>query len=138
MALLEQVEYSPGEAIQNFYDKFNAVVDALNLLSASNVIGIKLLEIGAWNMTGSFVDVAHGLADYTKVIPLKAVVFRDAADYAFDLTSVDSATGNVSGSITQITDTNIRLVRTDGGIFDNTDFNGASGNRGLLLVAYIK
>lgn len=108
------------------------------------ILKIKVIEIGDWDMDASpdqFV-VSHGITDAKTKIRSIQVTIRDDNDAIYtDLQSID-ASGNVNGGILDAsgwTDTNITLVRTLGGFFDDVlydDFGGVQGNRGFILITY--
>ena len=92
MALLENITYSPGEPMTDFYDKLNAAIDAINAVAAGGTADqiaskinstdfntqfvnsflpltgtanhkVKSIAIGDWNMDStSSINVAHGLS----------------------------------------------------------------------------
>lgn len=102
------------------------------------------VEIGDWNMdTTNFVDVPHGLSNFKKIRSIDVIIRNDADDAYFTLLGgANIAPGTehfLKGSIGTIDSTNIRLNRSDvsvGGVFDSTNFNSTSFNRGWITIMY--
>ena len=117
-----------------------AGMDAVNALSILTTVNI---PIGDWDMsTLASVTIPHAIGAYKKIKKVSVVIISD--DDAFGIVKgsypinsyVSAATPTPGGSIGRITDTNITLVRTTGGVFDTADFNSTSFNRGFIVVDY--
>lgn len=92
----------------------------------------KRLEIGDWNMdANTFVLVAHGLDDYTKIRMISVVIRNDAASGIYQLVG-DEANGNSHGAASST----LVLCRTTGGFYDSVDFNATGFNRGWVTILY--
>lgn len=100
------------------------------------VLNVKVIEIGDWNMNiTANIDVAHGLTK-TKIRSISALI-RDDNDFTYsDLSETDGSNTGVNGIRTNL-DTNIRLSREIGGVFDNTTYNLTPYNRGWITIWYI-
>lgn len=96
----------------------------------------KVMDIGDWNMIStSTINIPHGIL--RSKIRTVTIIIRDDSD----LTSYPLGLGQTPGqeSFCIIDDTNIvldRLGSGDGGIFDNTNFNSTSFNRGWVTITY--
>jgi len=99
----------------------------------------KVLNIGDWNMDlFPTVNVVHGLT-LSKIIGVSSVVIiKDDSLIIRDL-YINSALGiAVDGGCVSGTDaTYIYLSRTNGGYFDNADYDSTSFNRGYIIVKYL-
>lgn len=101
------------------------------------------VEIGDWDMdTNATATVAHGIADYTKIRSVDVLIRPDsgAAADVRPLVSYNDSTGVMSGGITGITSTNVvmaRLASGLSGVFDSTNFNATSYNRGWIMIGYV-
>lgn len=105
---------------------------AITTLGGGNV-GIKIMEIGPWNMdsTGE-TDVAHGL-DATKIRSALIEIISDAG-VTYSLTY--DASASVNSAYRRDDATNITIVRGAGGFFDSTAFDDAVINRGWVTIFY--
>jgi len=98
-------------------------------------IKMKLISIGDWNMdTSSLVSIAHGLT-YTDIRSVYAAIITDDGTLYADLTGTDSS-GNGGGIVTWES-TDVILLRTTGGAFDNINYNATSFNRGYITIQYV-
>jgi hypothetical protein len=120
---------------------------------------IKVLEIGDWDMdTLTLCDVAHGISDYTKIRKVEAIIRNDANTELTPLIYMVHGLGtptSFGGLIRSITGINIRLERISNthaallfpdpsifgidpgtGLFDNTDYDSTSFNRGWITITY--
>jgi hypothetical protein len=155
MALLENITYSPGEPIQDMYDKINAAIDKINsvlgggtddqIISKVNStdfntqfvnsflptgVNLKIakVSIGDWSMFTPNKDVAHGIADFTKILTVFIRVRNDSNTSYFDIFSDESATVSWDA-------TNVSIVLS--GYFSSFDFNeSTSYNRGDIIIIY--
>lgn len=100
----------------------------------TNALKTKIIDIGDWDMVAtSSVNVAHGLtlADIRNV----SVVIRHDADtnhYPLDRDDNTNVAGNWSANATNIT-----MNRIAGALFDNTNFDSTSFNRGWITITHI-
>jgi hypothetical protein len=89
----------------------------------------KEIEIGDWNMdTLLFVPITHNLSNFKNVRVTNAMIRNDADDSYYDI----GAAGNVG----RTDSTTIVLNRDTGGLFDSTDFDSTSYNRGWITIEY--
>jgi hypothetical protein len=96
----------------------------------------KIVNIGDWDMVATLaVNVAHGVTA-SKIRNVSGIVIDDAATYYYPIASTGGAT--VLDLFVSYWDaTNVGLVRKAGGVFDHTDFDSTSYNRGWVVVEYI-
>lgn len=95
----------------------------------------KIIPIGDWDMDGTdFVNITHGL-DRTKIIDVSARVRNDANDDYRVINTPDIA-GVLYGGVGSIGSTTINLVRITGGLFDSTNYDSTSYNRGWIYIVY--
>ena len=116
-----------------------------------NQLITKVVDIGTWDMdTDAVKDVLHGVADYTKIVSVEAMVRSDGGFTTFGGHSfaVDRLPLNVclplysaapQGYIIGVGSTKVALERLAGGYFDDAAFNNtASGyNRGWIIIKYL-
>ncbi len=91
----------------------------------------KIIEMGDWNMDSTAsITVAHGLtlADIREV----SVQMRDDAATTHYQWSYD----NVAAGFFTTDGTNVTLVRTAAGVFDSTNFDATSFNRGWIIIRW--
>lgn len=92
-------------------------------------------NIGAWNMDStSSVGVTHGITQ-NSIRSIDVVILNDDSNVEHKLSRVDTS-GNIGGGVFSISSTTISLVRTTGGIFDNTGFDDGAINRGYVIITY--
>lgn len=122
------------------------IVTALKLKTTPEVMGVdgslkvrtKIIDIGDWDMnTNQTVTVSHGIADFTKIRSVKALIRTDDATNMYDIGLVAPGSGVVNGSVGAISSSSIVLLRTNGGSFDTTGFQATSYNRGFITIEYI-
>jgi hypothetical protein len=114
-------------------------LSAPNAIQVDNSIQLrtKVVEIGDWDMDAdSSVPVAHGIADFTKIREITAMI-RDDADIArTPLNAFSSVSGLIGGGVLQAGATTVILDRLTGGGFDSTNFNSTGFNRGWITITY--
>lgn len=142
MAAIPPIDYAAGQdKFQQLYDSHNAIIAALNAITAQNELQTTIVNIGDWNMdTSVTVSVAHGLADFTKVRSVLVMVRNDTNDtyYPLDSGVAGGGGGAANGFVQSIDTTNIVLGRNTSGLFDDAAFNATSYNRGYILIQSIK
>lgn len=96
----------------------------------------KQINIGDWDMDSTaFILVDPGIADWKKIRSISVILRNDADTTYYKLESADSS-GNSQGYIGEISSLGIAVNRITGGVFDSTDFNATSYNRGWLTIEY--
>ena len=100
-------------------------------------LNTKVIDIGDWNMdTDVFVNVAHGLT-YENIRSVEAFIRPDSGS-GLTLSPIDKTNASsVPNGDVQIDNTNVAIVRTTGGDFDNVSFNDTSYNRGWITIQYV-
>lgn len=99
-------------------------------------LNTKVIDIGDWNMDSTvFVNVAHGLPDYTKIRSISALIRRDDDSTYYDFATADNNTAGTNSGLNAST-TNINLSRATGGTFDGINFNATTFNRGWIVIQY--
>ena len=107
--------------------------------AASNAaIRTKYIDIGDWDMVASTsVFVNHGL-DVNKIRSVTATIRDDASAFNYNETAINITSGAFPHfGVFRSTATQVNLVRVTGGIFDNTDFDETSFNRGWIRIDYV-
>jgi len=115
-------------------------------VSPSGVLNTVVIEIGDWDMlTNTAKTVVHGLADHKKIRGITAIIRNDADTIYFPIPYIypnngPDAVGTDEAAIDYIDSTNVYLsMRNSGGyagVFDTTDFNATSYNRGWITIQY--
>lgn len=101
----------------------------------------RVVAIGDWNMqfsaSGSVAKtVAHGVGDYKKIRSV-SVTIRDDADSTYIPLNVTDSTGVPYGGVNGYDGTNITLTQTNPNfLFNTTDYNATSYNRGWVTITY--
>ena len=92
----------------------------------------KVIEIGDWNMDSTVsIGVNHGIADFLKIRSVNVIIIPDDSSVTTSLPD----TGD--GRIGAITSTQIQLIRDVGSIYDSTDYDSTSFNRGFVTVGFV-
>lgn len=102
----------------------------------NNLPRTKIINIGVWNMNSTAsVLVNHGL-NATKIRSVSVGILNDAATTVDDLkvgsSTMNELDGNVFAGATQLT-----LTRRSGGLFDSTNYNDGTMNRGYITIHYV-
>lgn len=140
MALLDNITYSPGEPMQDCFDKINAAIDAINAaLGGTNNLKIATIPIGDWDMdTNAFKIVDIGMQK--NLIRSISVVVRPDSNSLYAPLDVCDSGGDPNGWVQFDTydsgPTEIYLGRLTGSSFDSTNFDSTSYNRGYITVIY--
>ena len=118
-------------------DKADSVVET----GSSIVMNMKVFNIGDWDMTSITPNpVAHGLADYTKIRSISVIIRSDVGATLYtgnrDLALFSPSAQQMDGGVTEFDGTNIELYRRAGGIFDHSEFDDTSYNRGWITIWY--
>jgi hypothetical protein len=97
----------------------------------------KIIEIGDWNMdTTNLIQVAHGLADWTK-IHIRAIKIIADVHYGGGHYPINIYIGGMSSGYWYMDDADhITLIRANGGFYDSINFDSISYNRGLIYIDY--
>lgn len=106
------------------------------LLAIFGGVKRKVINIGDWNMDAdATVAVAHGIADFTKIRRINAMILNDLSTVMLPL---DLYSGSVTqGGVFNLDSTNITLVRYATGGFDDPAFDSTSFNRGYITIDYV-
>lgn len=96
-------------------------------------LNVKIIDIGDWDMTATLVvNIAHGLT-LDKIRGISATVRNDASSTFYDFSTSDASTNSYMS--TNIT--NVSMKRTPTGLFDTTEFDATSFNRGWITIQYV-
>lgn len=118
------------------------IINGQNLIGVDETSGISdyrimRIPIGTWNMNVSasgqdVIFVGHSLgAKFIDVVSLDVVVFNDDLNTTYQFIS-QLPTVN----ITRIESSRITLAIRAGGIYDNSNFDDATINRGYVTLIY--
>jgi hypothetical protein len=124
------------------------IVTPLKLKNTPEVMGVdgsskvrtKVLNIGDWNMdANTFTTITHGVTNYQNILSVSVVIRPDSGGPATAhlLNAAESATVVVSGGVGEIEATTFRIWRLTGGIFDSTNYDATSYNRGFVTITYL-
>jgi hypothetical protein len=134
--------------IPSWSDTFVGIINTSNAVIASggiqtdgsNTLKIKVIDIGDWDMdaTGS-INVAHGLgASFSNIRSVSVMIRNDSGSQIYPFNAGVNLTDTTpQGTIAQISNPNINLARLGTGIFNSTDFDATSYNRGWITITYI-
>ncbi|MCK4997354.1 hypothetical protein KAS08_03540 [Candidatus Pacearchaeota archaeon] len=136
-SLLELQPCSDGQILQMSGADWTCVDMAEEIPTDDVVLKTKTVEIGSWNMdTTRYINVNHDII-LSRIRGISAIIINDAGlgYYDFGSTGSDRMFG---------TSTDISLVRTTGGYFDNANFDGLDAasledlgmNRGWVIITY--
>jgi len=160
MALLQELNEVPGgDSFANLYAKYDLLTQTINSILGGGTAGqypskvdgtdfnfvftnppivkFKVVNIGDWDMDSTtFVEVLHGIVDYTKIRSAFIMILPDAGFVS--TTTLFGGNNSESGTgISYFNATAIRLSRAAGGIFDNINYNQTSYNRGFVTIGYV-
>lgn len=101
--------------------------------SATDLVLVRLFPIGTWDMdaTPSITLNLGNDIDIKRIIGIKVIITNDDEDKRYDGSLVAGGFDSVRAE-----GTDIILIRTSGGFFDNTDFNDILVDRGDVSVCY--
>lgn len=131
--------YESGQTDRYFFfmrkDSGGTLYTAKQLLKRPGEKYTIVLDIGDWDMsnaTGSgSVNVIHGLT-YSKIRSIDVIIRNDADTLKLPLNFALT----VSSGFFSLTSTTVDLTPVIGGVFDGTDYNATSYNRGWITIAY--
>lgn len=105
-------------------------------IKVSEVLKTKVVEIGDWNMdTTATLAVAHGLTA-SNIRSVEVIIRHDNGTDQYRLDAIDSGE-TVEGGVESIGSTNINLRRVASGLFDGTNFDSTSFNRGYVHIKHV-
>jgi hypothetical protein len=111
------------------------IADSLFNVSTSGALTFKTIEIGDWNMDSTeFIGpIDSGLFGVNLVTALRTIniIIRDDFGTVFDLYT------NGAGGMRFADSVDLYLRRVTGGLFDNSDFDSTSYNRGWITIGYV-
>lgn len=143
--MLSESGITPNGIPDNDYSGFQYFEALLNLFGG---LRKKVVEIGDWDMdANASVNVAHGIADHTKVRSISVIIRDDNNVTMYMLIPVTGVAPLIGGFISSINHTNVILNRHDAasiaglgwnGVpqFDNAGFDSTSYNRGWIVIEY--
>lgn len=106
-------------------------IDAALLNGATLGMLTKIVNIGSWNMqTTSFLEVAHGISDFTKIREVKVLIMADAGTFYKNIELYGSTDVTIESA-------NIEMSRTTGSLFNSTLYSSTSVNRGYIVIKYL-
>ena len=142
-----QVELATSTETQALSDSKKAVTPA-GLSSVTGGLLIKVVDIGDWNMDSTeMVSIAHGLTA-TDIRIVQAYIRADSgvgidqgstgfSSSFFSLDIMHVASGAPAGTILGYNSTNVGLFRYPSRLFDSTNFDATSYNRGWIVIWYV-
>ncbi len=103
----------------------------------TNVMRVKVIEIGVWNMdTTPNKNVVHGL-DFAKICSVSTAIINDTSDIICPINRADTITGeHPQGKIGGWDANTVILSRPLNGDFDNGNFDDGVMNRGTVTIWY--
>lgn len=104
----------------------------------TSLLNYAIVNIGDWDMvTNGTRTIAHG-QDRTKIRRATAYILADSGSPVdAPLDSFNDVGDYTNGGITSITSTNITLGRHSTGLFNNSNYNATSFNRGYIVFELI-
>lgn len=111
--------------------------DIADSFTYSGGLNFTVVQIGDWNMDSTAsVFIAHGLSDFTKIRQISCVVRSDTGGLVLPINNCDSS-GNAYGWIDSVDSTNVSITRLTGGLYDSTNYDATSYNRGWITIGYV-
>lgn len=120
-----------------YYEAFHSIVQEMIEELNPNRLIKKVIEIGDWDMDASgnpAVAPVHGV-DPQKVRSVSVIVRADTGTATYPLSS-SGAAGELNGAVGSVNATTLTLFRLPGGLFDSTNFDSTSYNRGWITIEY--
>lgn len=97
---------------------------------------VAIIDIGDWNMdTTTNVNVVTGIT-VTDVRSMNVTIRSDTGNEVLSLNTGSAVTGTPQGWLFQNSLGTLTLYRLPGGLFDSTDFDSTSYNRGWVTIIY--
>jgi len=93
-----------------------------------------IIDIGDWNMTGFQVVVNHSITNWKKIRNMDVIIRNDPNTGRRVLNTFYNVPDPnlLHGGIREFTSTTITLERRTGGVFDSTDYDSTTYNRGWI------
>lgn len=99
-----------------------------------DILKTKVLDIGDWNMDTTVTkNVAHGLT-FANIRSIRVLIRNDANTARYSFTDIN--VGATTYQAVTADATNISLFRESGGIYDSTNYDSTSYNRGWIIIEY--
>lgn len=138
------------ENLANSFQYFTALVNVIKSTIAGDVtvMGVdgsvklkrKIVAIGDWNMDSTAtLTVAHGVSDFTKIRSVEVYIRDDDNTNIYPIGTGFNLSNPVTvpqGAIQSISSSLVFLARLTSGLFDGTNFNSTSYNRGWIHIIY--
>jgi len=124
----------PPLKVSNFDGVISYFSLVMNKWSGSVLNATAVKDVGAWNMDANdSITVEFKLPVTIKQISsINVVITNDAQTEVYDL----GLSGNAMASAKYDTVNGVTISRTLGGLFDNTNFNDSTNNRGRIKICY--
>lgn len=122
------------------------MITALKLKNTPSVMGVdgsvklrtKIVAISDWNMaTTATKSVAHGIADFKKIVDVTARIRNDANSVYEPLMKINTTTFTLEGGVSTTGSASVILARAAGGFFDDNAYSTNPGARGIMVVTYM-
>jgi hypothetical protein len=123
-----------GSGLADFsaVNRFKDLIKPTSLAYGSGILKPYIVSIGSWDMVSQGSKTFnHGLpsGDFRKIRSVSAMIIQNNLN---TIRTIEIDSGAVAGylydgSIANITNTTIQLLRRDGGVFDSTLFDGSTG-----------
>jgi hypothetical protein len=106
------------------------LIEIANKQSGSMVVNQHVKEIGTWNMDSDATKVVSFSLNVNikRISSIHLVIYKDDLSEVFGIGGIDSCKYDATNGVT--------VTRTASGIFDGTDFNSTSINRGIITICY--
>jgi len=136
-----KINTGPGETEVYGMDqpvKHNSNVRFNSIRTDNTYLKQKILSIGTWNMDANYyTSIAHGLSQ-SKIRSVTAIVRNDTTlNYRFGPLEGTKYNGTLGGRCYALGST-IWLERVTGGLFDTTEYDSTTINRGYVLITYVE
>jgi len=101
-----------------------------NKQSGSMIINSVCKDIGTWNMDSDETKVVsfNLNVNIKRISSIHLIIYKDDLSEVFGIGGIDSCKYDATNGVT--------VTRTASGIFDGTDFNSTSINRGKITICY--
>ena len=124
-----------------YKDSGGTLYQRKSILVKTHILQTKIIKIGDWDMNAtSNVSIAHGVADYTKIRVITAMILTDSGsgigNRIYDFAATNQISDGVLSRDIYATSTNIVIFRDTGGFFDSIHFDSTSYNRGFVTIIY--